>query len=70
MPETFSDERVTLTTEVDGRLVVVENVPARVCFETGEQLFSPATVERIQELVWGGHEPERTIEAPVYNFAA
>ena len=51
LPESFSEERVTFTTHVDGRLVVVENVPARVCVETGEQLFSPATVERIQELL-------------------
>lgn len=70
LPESFSEERVTFTTQVDGRLVVVENVPARVCVETGEQLFSPATVERIQELVWGDHEPARTIETPVFNFAA
>ena len=70
LPESFSEERVTFTTQVDGRLVVVENVPARVCVETGEQLFSPATVERIQELLWGGHEPARTIETPVFNFAA
>ena len=70
LPESFSEERVTFTTHVDGRLVIVENVLARVCVETGEQLFSPATVERIQELLWGGHEPARTIETPVFNFAA
>ncbi len=50
----FADELIMFTAQVDGRLVVVENVPARVCVETGEQLFSPATVERIQELLWGG----------------
>ncbi len=66
----FADELIMFTAQVDGRLVVVENVPARVCVETGEQLFSPATVERIQELLWGGHEPARTIETPVFNFAA
>jgi len=38
--ETFVSEKVSYTIEVDGKLIVVEHVPARVCLETGEQLFS------------------------------
>jgi len=33
----------------NSQLVVIENVPARVNVETGEQLFSPDTVERLQQ---------------------
>ena len=47
------------TLEVEGRLVVVENVPARVCQETGEQLFAPDTVEHVYQLVWGQAPPKR-----------
>jgi hypothetical protein len=49
---------------------VVETVPARVDVETGEHLFAPETVERIQQMISGLAEPVRTIEAPVYDFAA
>jgi hypothetical protein len=49
--------------------MVVENVPARVCVETGEQLFSPETVERLQQMVWEQRKPARVIEVPVYEFA-
>ena len=69
MNETFRDEKVTYSLEVQGRLVLVENVPARVCVETGERLFAPGTVERLQSLIWGDAQPKRTIETPVYEFA-
>lgn len=67
--ETMIEQRVTYTLEVEGKIVVVENVPARVCIETGEQFFSPETVEHLQEIVWGSKEPKRVIEVPVFEFA-
>jgi hypothetical protein len=33
------------------QVFMVENVPARVNEETGEQFFSPSTVERLQQIV-------------------
>ncbi|HYO16539.1 MAG TPA: hypothetical protein VE685_25355 [Thermoanaerobaculia bacterium] len=49
---------------------MVENVPARMDVETGEQYFTPQTLERLQEILRGGGVPVRVIEAPVFNFAA
>ena len=67
--ETFVSEKVTYTIEVDGRLIVIEHVPARVCVETGEQLFSAETVERIQQLIVNKQMPARIMEVPVFEFA-
>lgn len=67
--ETFVHQKVKYTLEVDGNLVVVENVPARVCVETGEQLFAPETVERLQKLISGKSRPKRVMEVPVFEFA-
>lgn len=67
--ETYVPEKVTYTIEVDGKLTVIENVPARVCLETGEQLFSAETVERIQRLISSKQKPTRTMEVPVFEFA-
>lgn len=67
--ETFVPEKVTYTVEVDGQLIVIERVPARVCLETGEQLFSAETVERIQQLIFSKQKPSRMMEVPVYEFA-
>lgn len=66
----FVEERVTYTLQVGDKLVLVENVPARVCFQTGERLFAPEVVERLQEIVWDQKRPVRTIETPVFEFPA
>jgi YgiT-type zinc finger domain-containing protein len=66
--EKLVEQRVTYTLEVDGKLIVIENVPARVNLETGEQLFSPETVERLQQMVWEQKKPKRVIQVPVYEF--
>ncbi len=63
------DTKVTYTLEHDGKFFIVENVPARVSMETGEQYFAPETVERIQAMIKGKQRPNRVIETPVYDFA-
>ncbi|MXY94313.1 MAG: YgiT-type zinc finger protein [Caldilineaceae bacterium SB0670_bin_27] len=68
--EPLVEKTVTYHIEIDGRLVLVENVPARVNVETGERYFAPETVERLQQAVWGQCRPVRTIETPVYEYAA
>ncbi|HZH32827.1 MAG TPA: YgiT-type zinc finger protein [Pyrinomonadaceae bacterium] len=68
--ETLVERTVTYALQVDGKFLVIENVPARVCEETGEQFFSPETVERLQQIIWEEQEPKRVIETPVYEFAA
>ncbi len=67
--EEFSEQEVTYITEVDGRVIIIEGVPARVSLSTGERLYSPETVERIQAIIWGQNPPVRTISAPVYEFS-
>ena len=68
MKETMIETEVTYTVELGGRFFIVEHVPARVCQETGEQFFSPETVERIQALIKGGKKPTRVVETPVYEY--
>ena len=66
--ETMTEAKVTYTLEMDGKFFIIENVPARVCVETGEQFFSPETVERLQQTIMGQEKPKKTIETPVYEF--
>ncbi|MEO7659626.1 MAG: hypothetical protein ABIV48_08425 [Pyrinomonadaceae bacterium] len=68
--ETMKESRVTYTLEKDGKFYIVENVPARVSVETGEQFFAPATVDRLQKLIFSGTKPKKTIETPIFEFAA
>ena len=62
------DQKVTYTFEMDGKLYLIKNVPARVNVETGEQFFSPKTVDRLQQIVWKGQQPVQTMTLPVYEY--
>lgn len=59
--------RYSLT--IDGRRILVDNVPAEVCERCGEVTLSPDVVERLQQIVWQRHSPARVIETLVYEFA-
>ncbi len=61
-------DRVTYTLQINDKFYLVENVPARVNEETGEQYFSPETMQSLQELILSGKEPTRMIETPVYSY--
>lgn len=67
--ETLVEKRVTYTLEIDGKFYIVENVPARVDEDTGEQFFAPSTVERLQDTILGQAEPSKVIETPVYKYS-
>lgn len=67
--QTLVEKKVRYTLELNGRIVIVENVPARVCVETGEQFFSPETVETLQKTVWEQKKPSRMIQTAVFEFA-
>ena len=68
--ETFEEQKVTYVLEQQGKVLIIENVPARVCRENGERLFAPETVERLQHIVWEQRKPIRIIETPVFEFVA
>ena len=66
--EILVEQKVTYTLEMDGKFFLIENVPARVNVETGEQYFSPKTVDRLQQAVWKHQQPARIITLPVYEY--
>lgn len=66
--ERLIEQKVTYSLEIDGRFILITNVPARVNIETGERFFSPETAEKLQQTVWKQGEPDRVIETPVFEF--
>ncbi len=68
--EVLVEQKVTYTLLQDDKFYIIENVPARVDEHTGEQHFSPQTVERLQQIIRGRREPVRVLQTPVYEFAA
>ena len=68
--EQLIEKRVTYTLELNGKFILIENVPARVNEETGEQFFAPSTVVLLQQIILDGQKPKRVIQTPVYSYAA
>lgn len=68
--ETCEEQKVTYVLEQEGKVLIIENVPARVCTETGERLFAPETIERLEQIVWEQRTPTRVVETPVFEFVA
>ncbi len=66
--EKLVERRVTYTLYKDGKFYIIENVPARVNEETGEQYFAPETVEALRRIILSGQKPLRTVETPVFDF--
>ena len=66
----MNEQMVTYTIQLEEKLVLVEHVPAKVCDQCGERLFSPDTVERLQKTVWEQRSPSRMLQTPVFDFAA
>lgn len=55
--EKLVEKQVTYTLLKDDKFYIIENVPARVNVETGEQLFSPETIEQLQKIIWEKRTP-------------
>lgn len=68
--ELLIEKTVNYVLEEDGKLFIFEKVPARVNPETGEQLVSPRTFQRLKEMIKEHKKPARVVEMPVYEFPA
>jgi YgiT-type zinc finger domain-containing protein len=55
---------------LDEKLVVVQHVPASVCNHCAETSLTPDVVERLQQTFWESRRPVKTLQTPVYEFAA
>jgi YgiT-type zinc finger domain-containing protein len=67
--ETLVEKQGTYTLHLNGQIILIENVPARVNEETGEQFFSPSTVERLRQTILNQQEPDHFVQVPVYNYS-
>ncbi len=64
--ETVS-KNITYTQWHKDELIAVENVPADVCKNCGEEYFAPDIVDKIQKVI-EQHHASRTIKVPVFQL--
>ena len=65
----FEEKRITHPQLYEGKIIILENVPAKVCRQCGEVLLAPNVVEQLQRVVWAAGAPKRTAQVPVYDLA-
>ncbi len=61
-------ELVAEVFEVDGRRVFVEQIPAQVCAQCGEIVFSRETAEKIRRMLHGEAEPTGVVSLELFTF--
>ena len=62
-------ESVSEVFNLEGRRVLVENIPAQVCAHCGEAAFSRETTEQIRRMVYGAGQPVKTVPLDVFAMA-
>lgn len=65
----LAPKTITYPTERDGRVIVIDNVPAFTCEQCGEIALAPDVVEKLQRIAWGNLPGGRTIKVDTYDFA-
>ena len=61
-------ELVSEVFTIDGRPVLVENIPARIYHRCGDATFSRETTEKIRRMVHGEAKPARSVRMDVFTF--
>jgi HTH-type transcriptional regulator / antitoxin MqsA len=54
--------------QIDDRFQLGENIPATVCSNCGEAVFSRATTEHIRSMLYSNSQPIETISMDVYAY--
>ena len=62
------DSCVRIIRERNGKLFVIDNVPAQVCQQCGEEFYRGWVLEEIDRLMDSGESVEREITVPVMRF--
>lgn len=62
-------ESVSEVFEIDGRRVLVEGIPTRVCMKCGEMSFSRENAEKVRRMIHGEAQPVGVVELEVFEFA-
>lgn len=60
---------VTHPQSYQGKIYILENIPAEICSQCGEVLLQPEVLEKVQQLIWSGAAPRYTAKVPVYDLA-
>ncbi|MEI8133131.1 MAG: type II toxin-antitoxin system MqsA family antitoxin [Leptolinea sp.] len=62
------EEFVNDVFQIDGKPVLIENIPAQVCTRCGEEIFSKETTEKVRLLVRSNVKPVKSVKMDVFAY--
>ncbi len=65
----FHVDTISEVFEIDGRRVLVDNIPTQVCAQCGDMSFSSDTAEKVRRIVHGEAQSLGVVELELYEFA-
>jgi HTH-type transcriptional regulator/antitoxin MqsA len=65
----LEEKLVTRLQQYQGRWILIENVPALICSQCGEQYYTPDSHDLVVSIITGDSKPVRTEEVAVYDAA-
>lgn len=63
----YQERKIVHTLRHQGRVVVIDHVPAEVCTVCGDVLLGPNTVRHMEQLLQKTSRPRTTV--PLYEYA-
>ena len=63
---TITEKQVTLHRKVNGRYILIENVPAGICAECGTRYYAANVLKMVEDSVRGRRQAAREVLVPVY----
>ena len=61
-------ELVSEIFQIDGKPVLMENIPAQVCARCGEEIFSREATEKVRLIVHGKKKPIKSVQMDVFAY--
>jgi len=62
------ERKVELTRKVDGKYILIKNVPAGVCKECGTRYYTANVLKTVEECVHGRRKAEEEVPMAVYSL--
>jgi HTH-type transcriptional regulator/antitoxin MqsA len=62
------EELVNEIFQIDGKPVLVENIPAQVRARCGEEIFSREATEKVRLIVHGKRKPIKSVQMDVFAY--
>ncbi|MDA2932248.1 YgiT-type zinc finger protein [Nitrospinae bacterium AH-259-F20] len=66
-PGDYEERQIAHTVRHKGQVIVIDHVPAEVCFACGDVLLRAETIRRIETLLGEAPRPAGTV--PLYEYA-